>query len=186
MREGYNRIFWGIFFMSFNIKFGPIKILPAFVGILIVSSGLKILHEETKLELFQRSQSIGLLAASVSLIGGAIGFFTGGSLIDFIPMSIWMVMYNIIELTLFFKIQESSIEYLNSNGFPELANENIGKLRTYTIFSIINITLMIFGLIFNISSLMVIVPIIGIILRISLMVIFGSLTKLFPHIDPVN
>lgn len=172
--------------MTFNIKLGPIKILPAFVGILIISSGLKILFEETKLESFQKSQSIGLLAASVSLIGGAIDFFSGGTSINFIPMSMWMVIQNVIELVLFFKILESSIEYLDSNDYLDLANEYTGKLRTYTIFSFVNITLMVFALMFNIVSFMVIVPIMGIVLRISLMVIFSRLKKLFVEADPVN
>ncbi|OZV12693.1 hypothetical protein CIW83_07280 [Tissierella sp. P1] len=183
MYEGYNKIFWGIFIATFNIKFGTMKIFPAFVGLLVISRGLGILYEETKLKLFHKVHNMGILATSISFIGGVIDYFSNGSLNSSIAMSIWAIMYNVIELILFFKTLESSIEYLDTNDYSEVANENIGKLRTYTICSIINISLMSFALLFNFRILMSVVAFIAIILRIFMMVLIGRLKKLFIEVE---
>lgn len=183
MLEGYNKIFWGIFITTFNIKFGPIKILPAFVGLLVVSNGLNKLYEESKLELFHKTQNIGLLTASMSFIGGVADYFSNGPISYSLSTSIWMVVYNVVELILFFKTLESSIEYLDSNNYPDLANEYLEKQRTYTIFSVINISLLGFTLLYNIKILMFFVPFIGVILRIYMMVLINRLKKLFMEVE---
>lgn len=183
MLEGYNQIFWGIFITTFNIKFGSIKILPAFVGILMISNGLKKLYEETKLESFHKAQNIGLLTASMSFIGGVADYFSNGPISYDIPTSIWMVVYNVVELILFFKTLESSIEYLDSSNYPDLANEYLEKQRNYTIFSIVNISLLSFTLLYNFKVLMFCVPLIGVILRIYMMVLINRLKKLFIEVE---
>lgn len=183
MYEGYNKIFWGIFIATFNIRLGWVKILPAFVGLLVICSGLGILYEETKLESFNKAHTVGLLATSISSIGGVVGYFSNGSLNNSILMSIWAIIYNIVELIMFFKTLESSIEYLESNNYPEVADENIGKLRTYTILAVANITLMGFALTFNFSLLISIVAVIGVALRIFMMVLVNRLKKLFIEIE---
>ncbi len=162
MFEGYNQIFWGIFIMTFNIKFGQIQILPAFVGLLVISKGLNKLYEESKVELFHNVQNIGLLAASMSFIGSVADYFSNDPISYAISTSIWMVVYNVVELILFFKTLESSIGYLDSNNYPDLANEYLEKQRTYTIFSIINISLLSFTLLYNIKILMFFVPLMGV------------------------
>lgn len=55
MSEGYRKIFWGIFIATFNINIGMVKILPSFVGFLIISSGLKLILQEAGTESFKLS-----------------------------------------------------------------------------------------------------------------------------------
>ncbi|MDU5110189.1 MAG: hypothetical protein E6248_07050, partial [Clostridium sp.] len=55
MSRGYNKIFWGILFTLFNINIVGIKILPTFVALLIISSGIKILIEESSEEYFKKA-----------------------------------------------------------------------------------------------------------------------------------
>lgn len=55
MSRGYNKIFWGILFTLFNINLFGIKILPTFVAILIIASGIKILIEESNEEYFKKA-----------------------------------------------------------------------------------------------------------------------------------
>lgn len=179
MYRGYREILWGIFIATFNIKFGIIKILPASVGFLLISMGIKTIYEETKLELFQKAYNTGILIAAMSFIGGIVDYFSYNSIYDSISMSIWSIIRSIIELILFFKILESSIEYLSSNNYLELANDNIGKLRVYTILSILNITIMSFALLFNFYVLISTTAIIGIILRIFMMVLINRLKNFF-------
>ena len=179
MYRGYGKIFWGISIATFNIKFGTIKILPAFAGFILISMGLKVIYEETKLESFQKPYKIGILVTIMSFIGGVIDYFSYNPLNIPIPMSIWNIMYSLVELILFFNILESSIKYLNLNNYLELANENIKRLRIYTIFSIINITLMSFALLFNFYVLLSVVACIAIILRMFLMILINRLKKFF-------
>lgn len=179
MFKGYNQIFWGIFIATFNIKLGPIKILPAFVGLLVISNGLRKLYEETKLESFHKAQTIGILTASISFIAGLLSYFSNDPISYSIPMLAFMTVYNLIELILFFKILESSIEYLDSSNYTEVANENTGRLRTYTVLSIINIILMNFAFLFNINKLIFFVSLIGVVLRIFMMAVINKLKKLF-------
>ncbi|TCU70665.1 hypothetical protein EV204_10793 [Tissierella praeacuta] len=179
MFEGYSQIFWGIFITTFNIKFGTVKILLVFVGLLLVSNGLRKLYEETKIESFHKAQKIGLLATAMSFIAGILDYFYNGLINHSIFMLIWMVLYQLLELILFFKTLESSIEYLAYNNYPDAANENTQKLKSYTIISIINIVLLNFTFLFNINVLMFFVPIIGIILKIFMMVLIHRLKKIF-------
>ncbi|WP_353093972.1 hypothetical protein [Tissierella praeacuta] len=186
MFKGYKQIFWGIFIATFNIKLGPIKILPAFVGLLLISIGLRKLYEETKVESFHKTQVIGVLAASISFIAGLLNYFSDKPINYSIPILVFMAVYNIIELILFFKILESSIEYLDSNNYTDIANENIAKLKGYTIISVINIVLMNFALLFNINKLIFFVSLIGVILRIFIMVLVNRLKKLFIEVETLN
>ena len=47
--KGYNRLFWGMVFISFNINLGFINILPDFAGYIFIYSGLSILSSQHKL-----------------------------------------------------------------------------------------------------------------------------------------
>ncbi|VYT87476.1 hypothetical protein [Clostridium tertium] len=55
MSSGYNKIFWGILFTLFNINLFGIKILPTFVALLIIASGIKLLIEESNEENFKKA-----------------------------------------------------------------------------------------------------------------------------------
>lgn len=176
---GYKKIFWGIFIATFNIKLGIIKILPAFVGFLFIVMGLNDIYEETKLESLKGAYNLGILTVAMSFISGVADYFSYSSLYSPIPMSIWRVLYCLIELILFFKILESSIEYLKLRNYQDMATNYIDKLRVYTILSIMNIILMNFALLFNFNKFLLVTSLIRIALRIFMMVITNSLKKLF-------
>lgn len=96
-----------------------------------------------------------------------------------ILIQVLIMSYSVIELILFFKFFEGTIEYFKSNNNKELADENVGKLRFYTVVFIINIVLLNFSLIFYLQSLTTVVAIISIIVRIYLMVQSNGFKNLF-------
>lgn len=46
--SGYNKLFWGMIFIIFNINIGPINLLPNFIGYVLIFSGLGILVNQNK------------------------------------------------------------------------------------------------------------------------------------------
>lgn len=175
MYDGYNKIFWGIFVISFNINFGVIKILPGFIGFLIILSGINTIYEESNLDRFETAKTLGIFMTIIAFIGESISFFThdqiGYSLVD----TIWTIFYISFELVFFFKLLEASIEYLEIIDHHDMQIEYTYKLRKYTIFFLLNIFVLSIALIFNLSMYNGIAGVIAIILRIYLMVIINGL-----------
>lgn len=47
--SGYNRLFWGIIFITFHINLGNISIPPSFIGYILIYSGLNILESQQQI-----------------------------------------------------------------------------------------------------------------------------------------
>lgn len=183
MYDGYNRIFWGIFITRFHINLGPIRILPAFAGFLLIVSGLDSLYVESSLDGYNKAKSMGKILVALSLIGGVIEFITQfGMNYSFVNI-IWTIGFIIIEFIFYFKIMESSVEYLNLYNYDELREAYILKLRKYTIFSILNIFILSINLIFNFQSYLKITLYIGVFLSIYLMTMVHGLRNIFKNHD---
>ncbi|EPY2274977.1 hypothetical protein ACXAUS_003898 [Clostridium sporogenes] len=169
MGNGYKKILWGIFIATFNINLGIIKILPPFIGFIIILSGISFLYEETQIESFNKAKTFGIIISVVTSIGELMRFFSIELSNFFIFNEVGIVFSNIIELLMFYKLFDGSIEYLNHNNQCDLACENIKKLRFYIIASVINIIFLNLTLISNIKTLNIIVLVMLIILRTYLM-----------------
>jgi len=102
---------------------------------------------------------------------------------SFILNGIWIVLYTAIEIVMFYKYFEGVIEYFNINNNQDLAHKNIKSTRFFIIASIINLILINFALIFNITWLQLIVAIVMIILRIYLMVLTNNFKKMHNVLD---
>lgn len=178
MSEGYRKIFWGIFIATFNIKLGIVKILPAFVGFIIISSGINILIEETKLESFKKGKLYSNILAFVLFFGG-LPALLGANLESNIFYQLIPVVYLTLELLLFYKVFEGSIEKLYIEN-PEFAKDYESKLNFYIIASIINNVLLCIVLVFNFENILTaFTGIVVLVLRIFLMTSMSRLKKLF-------
>lgn len=170
MYQAYNKIFWGIFVITFHVNFGVIRIFPTFIGFMIISSGIRTLYENTQIKSLNTARIIGNAMVVLSILGEitVLAFPDLGSLYMF--NGIRVVLYTTIEILMFFKLFEGSIEYLNSSENKEdLAEGNIKYLKKYLITSTINVIILNFGVILNIGALETIAVLLMIILRISLM-----------------
>lgn len=175
MANGYKKIFWGIFIVTFNINLGMIKIFPHFIGFIIILSGINSLCKETHIESFNKARIFTIIISIITFIGELIRLFSIELTNFFIFNEVYIVFSNIIELLIFYKLFCGSIEYLNHNNQCDLACENIKKLRFYIIVSVINIIFLNLTFTFNIKIFSIIVFVMLIILRTYLMMAISSL-----------
>lgn len=180
MDKGYSRIFWGLVIATFNIKLGVIKILPAFVGFLIIFSGVKLIYEERPTERFKAAQTIALNAAIAYFISESIALIAP-QLEYSIYSSILIIIASIIELLMVKKIIQGSVEYLNEMNKDTLASLFIKKEKKYTLLYSISIAILAYVLIFNIQILNATIAIALIFLRVYVMSMINNLKKFYLH-----
>lgn len=117
MSRGYNKIFWGILFTLFNINLFGIKILPTFVALLIITSGIKILIEESNEECFKKALIFNNIRVVITILLFVLDFTTinevtnSKNIISQIIININLVL-DLITMTLLLK---GSSEVFNKN-----------------------------------------------------------------------
>ena len=183
MYEGLNKMFWGIFFATFHLNLGPVKILPAFVGFMLISSGINTIYVEHKDEEWKKALDLSRIAIVVSLLGGVIDFFLFGAYNYSIIILLWPILLMVVELLMFYNFFIGLVKYFHSMGKIEVSESLIGSSRFYLIIFIINTAFLSFTQLFNWEGINTLLAIIFIILRISLMVIISGLKK---QIIPFN
>lgn len=74
MCNAYKKVFWGIFIATFNINLGIIPIFPAFVGFMVVSSGISSLYDKTNIKAFGRAKVFANILIILTAVGQFIEF----------------------------------------------------------------------------------------------------------------
>lgn len=184
MYEGLTKIFWGIFFATFNLNLGPVKILPAFVGFMLISSGLNTIYLEHKDEEWKKALELSRVAVAVSLLGWVIDFFIFGTYTSFIIILLLPILLMVVELLMFYNFFRGLVKYFHSIGNIEVSESLIGSSRLYLIIFIINTAILSFTQLFNWEGINTLLAIIFIILRISVMVIISGLKKQLIPFNP--
>lgn len=180
MFDGYNKIFWGFLIMTFHINIGVIKILPPFVGLILISSGISLLYRETQNIKFDEAKKWVLVALVSSIVSEIAGFISSGSEEQgSLIIIIWILVYFIIDLLFTFKILEASIEELDAQGYSDLAVEFIAKQKIYIILYFISSIFMIISMTYIVKSLEVIAGLIALGLRVYIIVLINRLKKLY-------
>ncbi|KOR26812.1 hypothetical protein [Clostridium sp. L74] len=174
MDNGYKKVLWGIFIITFNINLGIIRILPPFIGFIIILRGISSLYKETQIESFNNAKIFAIIISGIATIVEFTGLLSIELTNSFIFNEVCIVFSKIIELIMFYKLFNGSIEYLNNNDKYDLACESIKKLRFYIITSVINIIFLNLTLLFDIKIFNIIVLAMLIILRIYLMMWISS------------
>lgn len=178
MAEGYRRIFWGILVATFNISIGPLKILPAFVGWLMVMSGLSRFEESFEEQDYALIRRKTLVLVLLSL-GGAILTFTGYGELGHQPLLLFMpLVVMIAELVVFHGILALSAERLMRDHRQKQAEEMIGKDRTYLVLMGLSLVLLVGALTFGHRGVSFFAAILGIASRIYLLVTMSYLRKI--------
>lgn len=180
MSEGYRKIFWGIFIATFNINIGIVKILPAFVGFIVISSGINNILQEANYDSFKKAKRYSDYTGLILFLGGILSL-SGVNLESNIFIQLLPIAYLTLELLLFYKVFEGSIEKLSHDDESTLAMlvyEFENKQRFYIISSIIINLFLMFSITFNWES-QTFAAILLIILRIFLMTSMSRLKKLY-------
>ncbi len=174
MYQGYGKIFWGLIFSSFHINYGPIHILPAFVGWLIIASGAKALEEEKENASFKKAHYGALIEALLTF------FIYFGSLreLNYNVQNYLSIIFNIVLFLFVYYLLEGSIECLYTDGRIEIAAYYERVLTSYmTIFIVNTVILCIFYFTEN-QALKIITVVLGFFLNLWLMLIISRLRKI--------
>lgn len=171
MSSGYKKIFSGLFFSTFHINLGPIEMLPAFIGWLLVAQGIGMLYEESTIISFWKAKNYTLIMVVFSLIGFIVKL-TG----DQYGLSTYVsYIIPVMELLFIYFLMEGIINYLQAAGEEAAASGYEAKFRVYLIFYIID-TIVVFITITTLNNgLFTIGAIAGILLVIWLMIMIRGL-----------
>ena len=176
MREGYRKIFWGIIILTFSINIGRLRILPVFVGWLVIGSGIKMLLEYHNTEAFTKAYNLSNILAVITIFWSLFDFFQA----DGLPMffQYLTVLTTILQLILFLKVFEGTIEFLKSKEDLIKSSHIETNLDTYMKSTIAGMVMYIIGITFYIQWILFIATIVMILINIYLLTIFSRLSKL--------
>lgn len=177
MNDGYKRIFWGIFFITFHINIG-IQILPVFIGLLIVVNGISKLEIEFHTNKFKQASNFAFIAAFLSFTGSALGQF-GDHVFNASILQFFMLTgFSILELLMEYRILDGSIEYMILCNDLKKADIYTNVTKKYIIFFMIYISLQCIFLTIASDNVLLINSLFAIFLRIWFMQIMSSLKNL--------
>ena len=113
MIRGYKKVFWGIFFTAFHFNFGPIKILPNFIAILIISSGIREILIDNENDSLNMSLKLNNISAFISFITFVLPFMGIENLeSNIIFNTIWFNLGSILEIIIIVKLLEGTSQIL--------------------------------------------------------------------------
>lgn len=173
MFSGYRTIFWGLFVITFHINFITIPILPAFVGYMIMSSGVGKLQEEFASENFNKAR----MMAQFMAILGVLSFFLLWVPEQYFLLSFLPVVYSVMELYFTYHLVEGSADHFRAEEKTEREMNYKSELGTYMVFSILFIIALCISITVADQTMIIIVAIVGVLLRIWLMAMMGRLKR---------
>lgn len=168
MIKGYKKVFFGMLFNTFHFNLGPIQLLPDFIAIIIICSGIKEILEvydnnllNASLKLFNIKMIIAIIAFILPIMG--IESIFGN---DMILNIIWFNIGNILELLSILKFMQGTSEVLKENFNTYLGDKYNNKTINYIYLYSILIVLANINFIFMSNTLAVITAIYGLIIRL--------------------
>lgn len=176
MISGYKKIFWGMIFTMFHFNFESIQIIPNFVGILIVSLGIKeVLDKYYNLNL-NIALKINNIQALISFITFILPFMgVENSFSNIILSTMWFNIVCILEILSILKLLEGTSEILSENFNNYLSdiysNKAIKYIYLYSLVLIINN----FNFIFMSELTTIIIGIFALITKLGVIVSFRKL-----------
>jgi len=176
MEVGYKKIFWGLIIASFNLKFGNITILPAFIGWIFVFEGLKNMKTKLDSKLMKKANLACIILMAISII------LEITHILDYkvLPYSVIVFMpliSAVVELVLFHTILESVVMKFTNLHQKDNVDKYIKRDRRYIIFQGLAIALYLMVCLNIETKAIYIGTIIFIILRIYMISTIYSLKK---------
>ncbi len=177
MRYGYKKIFWGVFIATFSINLGMLQILPAFVGWMVVASGISVLQENSVTSDYERPKTISFILIGVSLIGSLITLFQGAQVNLPVALLFYPLIVMAIELLLFHRLLEAAVQDFSAIDDNETAKLYTSKDRTFIILMGITLGMVTLSIFLNLQSVGFFAAIIAVVTRIYLLTTINSLSK---------
>lgn len=165
--SAYNKLFWGMMFIIFNINLGVINIMPDFIGYALIMSGLNILTKQHSI--FEKGKIPAVILCIITLKDivnlGTVDLLNGG----FQMSSPWLTAIGVVEsllkLYLIYIICRGIYLLAEERGLTELKDSIKGRFYFYFALQLVMLFYIPFSLNIsrNISPLMILVVIINII-----------------------
>lgn len=174
MFQGYRKIFWGLFFSTFHINYGPFPILPAFVGWLIIASGVKALRESNETGSFHKAHYTALAVAVLTFIG----FYVTSTGVSYDLQKYQAIVVEILVFIFVYYLLKGSIECLRACGIDSTAAYYERVLSIYMIIFSINTVFLCIALAGGNPGLTFFTAVFGLFLMIWLMLISSRLRKM--------
>lgn len=136
--SGYNKLFWGMMFIIFNINLGPINILPDFIGYLLIYSGLSSLASQHPIYEKGKVPAIILTVLTLKDIVNfqTVNLLNNYSQVNFFSMALGLVTA-IINLYLIYIICIGIYLLADERGFEELKESARLRFKVYLVITII-------------------------------------------------
>ncbi|WP_291651177.1 hypothetical protein [Clostridium sp.] len=178
MLHGYKKVFWGMVFTAFHFNFGPIQILPNFIAILIISSGIKEILIDNENDSLNMSLKLNNISAFVSFITFILPFMgIENSSSNIIFNAIWFNVGSILDIITIVKLLEGTSQILSDKYNNDLGKEYQKKAIKYLWLYPIVVIVSNFNFIFMSEMLSLGIAIYALIIKIWIMLSFKNLYK---------
>lgn len=178
MIKGYKKVFFGMLFNTFHFNLGPIQLLPDFIAIIIICSGIKEIlevYDNNSLNISLKLFNIKMIIAVITFILPIIGIESifGNNMILNIT---WFNIGNVLEVLSIVKLLQGTSEILKENFNTYLSDKYKNKTINYIYLYSILIVLANINFIFMSNMLAVIIGVYGLIVRLY---VIGSIKPLY-------
>lgn len=175
--NGYKKVFWGMIFTTFHFNLGPIEILPDFIALLIICSGVKEILANYNNDSIKEALKLFDIKVFMAFITFAL-LFVGieNTFNNIIVNIIWFNIGSILEILSIVKLLEGTSEILSENYNTYLGNKYKSKAIGYIYFYSVVLIASNINYIFMSESATFIIAIYALIIKV--MVIF-SFRKLY-------
>jgi hypothetical protein len=137
--SGYNKLFWGMIFVIFNINIGIINLLPNFIGYILIFSGLSILSAQHSIYEKGKTPAVILTiitAKDIVNLGNA-NILSGQYPMDNLWFSAIGMVESLINLYLIFIICKGIYLLAEGRGLTELRNSAKERFLFYLGISVV-------------------------------------------------
>lgn len=171
MGNGYNKIFWGLIFITCHINLGSIQILPNFIGYIIIYAGIQSLFEEYKIKSLEQSAKCSSILSFMSFVILGMTFAGSESIINNVFFNlIWMNIFGIVEILMIYKLLDGTSEILK-NKENNLQDSFSNKISIYVILSSIVIVGNNINYLFMSKTLVIVTAILALALKVWIIVL---------------
>lgn len=177
MNDGYKKVFWGIFIATFNVNMGAIKILPPFIGWIVVAIGILEIQKKSETVDYSLSKYASFILIGVALMGDAFRVFATTQSNPFILLLFYPVVLMVIEFLLFYNLLEATIQSIKTNKLNQIIDVYLERNKTYIIFAAIAIISATLSVFVYLDVVRAFTTIFTILTRVYLLMTFLNLSK---------
>lgn len=168
MIKGCKKVFFGMLFNTFHFNLGPIQLLPDFIAIIIICSGIKEIlevYDNNSLDISLKLYNIKMIIAVIGFILPIIGIESifGNNMILNIT---WFNIGNILEALSIVKLLEGISQILKENFNTYLGDKYNNKTINYIYLYSIVIVLANINFIFMSNTIAFITAMYGLIVKL--------------------